>query len=441
MSYSYRDIWRIAFPILLSALMEQLVGLTDTAFLGRLGETELGASAIASTFYIAIFMIGLGFSIGVKIMIGRRNGEGRYRRIGSIFYHSLAFLMGLAALLYTLTLCFGDSIMRAIVESPRVAEAAMEYLHWRILGFFVAYVSIIFRSFYVGITQTRTLTMNSVVMVATNVFFNYALIFGHFGMPPLGIAGAAIASVLAETVSMVFFIVYTCTRTDYRKYGLNLIPRFRLSTLGKLLGLSFWTMLQNFLSLTTWFIFFLAVEHLGERELAVTNIIRSISSFFFMAVIALSTTATTLVSNLIGQGRSDETHALLRRTVRLGFFLLLPPIILASIIPESLFRIFTADPTLIATARLPFFVLLSSYLVTIPGQIYFAAVSGTGNTRSALAIEFIALTAYMLFIIIAIFQMQVPLTIAWMSEHVYATLALSLSYLYLRSNRWQGRKI
>ena len=65
--------------------MEQAIGMTDTAFLGRVGEIELGASAIAGVYYIAIFMIGFGFSIGSQILMARRNGEKRYSEIGDIF--------------------------------------------------------------------------------------------------------------------------------------------------------------------------------------------------------------------------------------------------------------------------------------------------------------------------------------------------------------------
>ena len=74
--YSYRKIWMIAYPILISTLIEQLIGMTDTAFLGRVSEVALGASALAGVYYMVLFMIGLGFSIGVQIIIGRRNGEG-----------------------------------------------------------------------------------------------------------------------------------------------------------------------------------------------------------------------------------------------------------------------------------------------------------------------------------------------------------------------------
>ena len=84
--YTYKQIWLIAYPILISLLMEQMIGMTDTAFLGRVGEVELGASAIAGVFYMVIFMVAFGFSIGAQILIARRNGERQYKEIGDLFY-------------------------------------------------------------------------------------------------------------------------------------------------------------------------------------------------------------------------------------------------------------------------------------------------------------------------------------------------------------------
>ncbi|MEG0456276.1 MAG: MATE family efflux transporter, partial [Bacteroides sp.] len=192
--YSYKEIWIICYPILVSLLMEQLIGMTDTAFLGRVGEIELGASAIAGVYYMAIFMMAFGFSIGAQILIARRNGEQQYRQIGSIFYQGVYFLLALAALLVSLSLYFSPQILSSILSSPRINAAAESYIQWRVLGFFFSFVMVMFRAFFVGTTQTKTLTLNSIVMVIANIAFNYILIFGKLGFPALGIAGAAIGS-------------------------------------------------------------------------------------------------------------------------------------------------------------------------------------------------------------------------------------------------------
>ena len=81
--------------------MEHMIGLTDTAYLGRVGEVELGASALAGVYYLVIYMLGFGFSVGAQVLMARRNGEGEYKRIGEVFTQGGLFLFLLAAVLFT----------------------------------------------------------------------------------------------------------------------------------------------------------------------------------------------------------------------------------------------------------------------------------------------------------------------------------------------------
>ena len=110
-TYSYRNIWRVAYPILISLVMEQMIGLTDTAFLGRVGEIELGASAIAIVYYMVLFMTGFGFSLGAQIIIGRRNGEGRFAETGKVFWNGIYFLLGLSDVLTGTLRGMGQSLL------------------------------------------------------------------------------------------------------------------------------------------------------------------------------------------------------------------------------------------------------------------------------------------------------------------------------------------
>lgn len=157
-------------------------------------KSKLGASAIAGVFYMVIFMVAFGFSIGAQILIARRNGERQYKEIGDLFYQGIYFQVGMAAVMFLLSYCFSPIILKRIVASEHIYEAATSYLHWRVFGAFFSFSAVMFRAFFLGTTQTKTLTLNSIVMVLSNVVFNYILIFGKFGFPALGIAGAAIGS-------------------------------------------------------------------------------------------------------------------------------------------------------------------------------------------------------------------------------------------------------
>lgn len=439
--FTYKEILTIAYPILISILMEQLIGMTDTAFLGRVGEIELGASALAGVYYLALFMVAFGFSIGAQIIIGRRNGEKNYTRIGAVFYQGIYFLLALAAILFSLSWTFSDKILGLLIESPRICEAAVSYMNWRVCGFFFSFVGVMFRAFFVGTTQTKTLTFNSIVMVLSNVVFNYILIFGKWGFPALGIAGAAIGSSLAELVSVLFFVIYTLRKVDLRKYGLNRLPKVEFRTLRKILNISVWVMIQNFVSMSTWFLFFIAVEHLGERPLAITNIIRNVSSFPFMISIAFSSTCSTLISNLIGAGESRFVWGTIKQSIRITYYFMIPVLVFFVLCPTLILRIYTDSADLIEASIPALMVLCSSYILTIPSNIFFQAVSGTGNTRTALGLEMIALAIYICYVIYMILYRRVDIAICWTTEHVYSACILLFTYLYMRSGNWQKKRI
>lgn len=274
--YTNKEIWNVSYPILLGLLAQNIINVTDTAFLGRVGEVELGASAMGGLFYICVFTIAFGFSTGSQILIARRNGEERYRDVGPVLMQGAVFLLVLGALLFVLVRALAPSLLRMLISSDAIYEGTTEFLNWRIFGFFFAFVNVMFRALYIGITRTKVLTLNAIVMAAVNVVLDYALIFGKLGLPELGLKGAAIASVMAEAVSLVFFLVYTRVRVDVVKYGLNHWRRVDFALLGRILSISCFTMVQYFLSMATWFVFFIAVERLGQRELAIANIVRSI---------------------------------------------------------------------------------------------------------------------------------------------------------------------
>ena len=440
-TYSYRNIWKVAYPILISLVMEQMIGLTDTAFLGRVGEVELGASAIAIVYYMVLFMIGFGFSIGAQIIIGRRNGEGRFKDTGKVFWNGLYFVLGLSGIIILLSELFTPWMMKFMVSSTAIYDAALSYVSWRLPGMVFAFCTAMFRAFYVGTTQTKTLTLNSIVMVLSNVVFNYILIFGKFGIPALGITGAAIGSSLAELVSLIFFIIYTRVGCDRRKYGLDKAARFEKDELKSMMPVCTWTMIQHTISISTWLIFFLYIEHLGERALAISNITRSVSGLIWVVLQAFSSTCSTLVSNIIGEGHQDKVPSLIKRILKLSYGIVSVMIILFCLFPETIARIYTDIPDLITASVPAMVVMCSSYFLAVGGQVFFLAVSGTGSTKTAFRLELIALAIYMIYCTVIIGIIKLDVAICWTAEHVYSGALLICSWWYIRSGRWKNRSI
>lgn len=440
MRYTNKQILQITYPVLISLLMEHMIGLTDTAYLGRVGEVELGASALAGVYYLVIYMLGFGFSVGAQVLMARRNGEGEYKRIGEAFTQGSLFLFVLAGALFLFSRFYTPHLLRGMIDSEAVYEATLSYLDWRVYGFFFSFIAVMFRAFYVATTNTKILTANSVVMVLTNVVLNYILIFGKFGFPALGIAGAAIASSISEAVSVLFFILYTWKKVDYKKYGLFRYAKVDLGMLGQILSVSVWVMIQHGIAFGGWFIFFIAMEHHGERSLAITNVVRSISSFLFMFVNAFASTNSSLVSNLIGAGESDRVLPLCRRMIWLCYAFVLPIGLLIALFPSAVLHIYTDNPDLVASSVSSLWVMLSSYFTAVPAFIFFFSVSGTGNTRCALIIDMISIFVYVLYIYyIAVWQ-RADVAVCWTSEYVYSLMILT-SFFYLWKGDWRSKKI
>lgn len=439
--YKYRDIWQVAYPILISLVMQTLINVTDTAYMGRVGEIELGATALVSVYYLTIYMAVFGFSVGAQILIGRRNGEGRYRAIADIVLQGCIFLAGIAVALILLSMWLSPKLLASIVLSQRIYDACIDYLDWRIWGLMFSAVNVMCRAFFVGTTRTRVLVWNSIILTLSNVVFNYIFVFGAFGIPAMGIAGAAIGSVLAEALAMLHFVVYAWRKVDLSRYGFTTRISFSPHIIRGILDLSIWTMIQNFLTHAVWFVFFLAIEHLGEEQLAITNIVRSGSSLIFMPIIAFASTAATLVSNAMGASRTSDVSLILRRTVIMGYAVIVPIAILIAFMPQTFMRVFTDNPIILAGSVASVYVMLGFNVIAIPGCILFHAVSGTGNTRLALGIEVIATIFYAVAIYGIIFYLRADVAVCWSVEYIYWGIILVCSCLYFRYARWSNRKV
>ncbi|MEG1685350.1 MAG: MATE family efflux transporter [Bacteroides sp.] len=439
--YSNKQIWSVSYPIFLSLLAQNVINVTDTAFLGRVGEVELGASAMGGLFYICIFTIAFGFSTGSQIMIASRNGEGRFADVGPVMIQGILFLFVMAGLLFGLSRSFAPSIMRVLISSDKILDATMEFIDWRIYGFFFSFINVMFRALYIGITRTKVLTINAVVMALTNVVLDYIFIFGKCGLPAMGIKGAAIASVIAEASSILFFVIYTYCAVDFKKYGLNHFRSFNPALLMRILNISCFTMLQYFLSMSTWFVFFVAVERLGQRQLAIANIVRSVYIVMLIPVNSLSTTANTFVSNAIGAGGVGAVPGIIKKIAKMSFIIMLVCTIFIVLFPQAILSVYTNEAALLQEATNSIYIISIAMLIASLANVAFNGISGTGNTQAALFLEIVTLVVYVSYVFFVGMWLQAPVEICFTTEILYYSLLLVASIFYLKKGNWQNKKI
>ena len=428
MNYTYKQIWLINFPVMMSILMEQLINITDAVFLGHVGEIELGASAIAGIYYLAVYMLGFGFSIGLQVMIARKNGEQDYQETGKIFFQGLIFLMGLALFLYLTVHIVSPVIFKRSINSPEIYQAIIRYLDWRSLGLLFSFPFLAIRSFLVGITYTRALSGAAIVAIGINIPLNYFLIF----MQHLGISGAAIASSLAEGGSFIILCIYMWMKIDKIKYGLRTVYDGQL--LIAVLKLSVWSMFHAFISVAPWFLFFVGIEHLGKTELAVSNITRSVSALFFVIVNSFAVTTGALISNSIGAGEKANLFPICRKILKLGYSIGIPLIGIVLICHRSIIGIYTTDESLIQSAVAPLVVTLLNYSFALPGYVYLNAVGGTGKTKITFIFQATATGIYLIYLYGLNNSTNTTLTLYLTAEYLFVILLALQSIVYLKRN-------
>lgn len=397
---------------MMSILMEQLINITDAIFLGHVGEVELGASAIAGIYYLAVYMLGFGFAIGLQVMIARRNGERKYEKTGRTFFQGFFFLTGLAVLLCLLIHLMTPFLLKSLIRSPEIYRAVVRYLDWRSFGLLFSFPFLAMRSFCVGITHTRALSLAAVAAVVINIPLNYWLIFPC----GLGITGAALASSLAEAGSFLLLCLYLRKKIDRLQYGLTPVYDGRL--LREVLKVSVWSMWHAFISVAPWFLFFIAIEHLGKEELAISNITRSVSTIFFVIVNSFAVTTGSLVSNAIGAGQRDDLFSICRKVLKMGYLIGFPLVGLALVLNRWIIGWYTDNELLIGSAFAPFVVMLLNYTFALPGYVYLNAVGGTGKTKITFLFQVTTTLVYLIYLY-------------WLSCHTEASLAVYLTAEYL----------
>ncbi len=434
-----REIWRIAYPIMLGNLAQTIITFTDTAFLGHLGTNELSASMMAGLYYFVFTTLAMGFAVGIQIFIARRYGEGDYKRIGVVFQHGAHFVLALGILLFCILFFFSHRLLEIIIESENIQVAANEYLSIRQFGIFFVVFNFLFRSFYVGISSTQVITFSTLIMAVVNIFFDWALIFGNAGLPEMGISGAALASLMAEITAFCFFWIYTYIKIPHEEYGMFRWHKMQPQLLADLLKVAFPSMIQRLFSFGAWFIFFVMIEKMGEMAIGISSVVRSTYMILIIPVFAFAATANTLTSRIIGEGKSNEVMAMLWKVAKNGVICSAVLVAVTMAIPKLVLQIYTEDLALAQAAVPSVYVVGIATIISAVAMVFFEAVSGTGNTTAAMALEFGILIAY----IVYVFLMSKTSTIAgvWTAEWLYNIAIGLISLVYIWKADWRRKKI
>src|SRR5688572_18073726 len=316
---SYRQILGMALPISLALLVPQINFITNNIFLSSLGEKELASAGITGVYYLIFAVIGNGLNNGLQALIARRAGQNLPKEIGRLFFHGVWIALGIAALGILATYTFAPAIIRGSLHSSVIAEQVIDFLLIRIWGLPLLYLYVMRNALLVGTNQTRFLVWGTLAEAVTNIVLDYGLIYGKLGMPELGFNGAAYASIIAEATGLVVIYAIIHAKGIHRSFAFFDEISWHGPTGKLILTQSTPLILQYASSILTWEYFYILIEHHGERALAVSNTMRNVFGLCGCISWAFASTTSAMVSNIIGQGRSDEVMPLVYKIAKLSF--------------------------------------------------------------------------------------------------------------------------
>lgn len=431
---SYKRILYLALPIMVGSVVQNAIAIMDSLFLFYLGEDDFAAVGFVSAFYLIVVSIGYGFSRGGQIIMARQDGGQQLRRIGITFNTNLVMLFLLAILFFIVVRYVSPWFLKFLMSNENIYEKSVIYLQYRSWGVFTGFLGLGMIALYTGVSNTNFLVFATIVLLGTNVIFNYGLIFGNLGMPQLGIGGAALASNISELAGLMAFAGNILWSRDFKKY---LIPSKVLANLqiGKdILKISMPLVLQASAGVASWFVLFALIENMGERELAISNLARIFYLVLSIPLWGFSVAVNTMVSNSMGSRKYHQVLTIIRRTSVLAFV-----ITMVIAIPILLFPEFFLDPILndaqmqvIGESHVILRIVLAILVFYILGTVIFQGMIGTGKVVLALTIQLITVVIYVLMLIIGVKYFGVGLEGAWAIEIAYWVVIYIVNVIYFK---------
>jgi multidrug resistance protein, MATE family len=402
----------------------------------------LGIAGITGVYYLVFTGIGYGLNNGLQALISRRAGENRPGEIGKIFHQGILIAMSIATAGILFTYFIAPVILKATLHDPASYRKAISFLHIRIWGLPFLYIYQMRNALLVGTNQSKLLIAGTLAEAVANIFFDYTLIFGKWGFPDLGFNGAAFASIIAEFTGMFVIFLVIRKRGIAKRFSLFSNMKYDPANAKAVLRMAGPLIFQHAISIISWLFFYILVErNSGATGLAVSNTMRNIFGFFGVFIWAFAATTNTMVSNVIGQGKQEEVMRLIKKIMTVSICFSLTVFLLLNIFSATYLSIYASSDAFI-TEGVPVVRVVAMAMVFMSvSNIWLNAVTGTGNSKMSFKIEFMAIIFYCLYVFFVLEIYKLSLVWGWMSEFLYWSILLTLSYWYMRSGKWKRIKL
>lgn len=437
----YRTILAMALPLMGSTFIQSIVLITDSSFLSRYDTVAFDAAGNAGLIYVTLFMALVGISDGAQILMARRIGQGKENLLPRIFGTTLLTNLLFVLVLFGLIQWVIPDLILSYARHEDVALGQIDYIQIRGYGLFFALVSMVMNAYFMAMGKTAFVLISALITAFSNIGLDYIFIFGEFGIPELGLKGAALASTISDGIGMVFLAVVLYFSSTQRKHRIYSNLSYNNHSFKEVFRLGTPIVLQGILALSTWTVFFIWIEQIGKFELTVSQNIRALYFLAFVPVWGFGATAKTYVSQYIGRKEFNEIKTIIRKIQLLTVVFLIIFFHGAVLYPEVMISLVNPDPEYMQESVAILRFIFGSVLICGFGSVYFHSINGTGNTRYTFYVEAITVVLYIIAAYLLIKIFRVDLFWIWSVEYIYFGAISIFSFIYMRFFNWKKKQI
>lgn len=431
-----------SLPMFLGNLLQALYNMVDSFWVGRfIGAEALGAVSVSFPIIFALISLVLGLTMASTTMVAQYRGAGDHHMVRKTVANS-HLVIALAGIVSTLLgLALSERILRLMQTPEEIFDQAVVYLNIFLTGLVPSFLYNVASSILRGLGDSQTGLRYLAYATIFNIAADPLFIFGFGPIPPLGIRGAAIATVLAQVLSAVLIIRYLARHTDLLSFDPKLWKLdFKLCRTMFRMGIP--AGLQSVVVSFAMIVLTSIINTFGPTTVAAFGVASRMDQFAFMPAQSISLAVTALVGQNLGANRLDRVREIVRWSMQLAFGITAVVTLVAFLYPTLLIRIFTTDPAVLREGVGYLRIVALSY---VPLALMFTVsgvMRGAGDTTPSMVISL--LTLWLVRLPLAYFlayRLGWGVNGAWASITVSAALGFLCNYGYYLTGRWKEKVI
>ncbi|MEI6205613.1 MAG: MATE family efflux transporter [Desulfuromonadales bacterium] len=380
-----RNVFRLSMPVLLSSLFQRLVSIVDIFLTGGLGAAAIAAAGLGQLLMFTTMTVFWGLSTGVTVVIAHLWGAGRREDTGRAAFVSCLACLAMTAVCSLIGSTWGSNIARLMGATPDVQVFAAEYIRlvflWMIWTTGLNVLSAIMH----GIGDTRT-PMEAIILVnILHVLLAWPLIYGKYGMPALGVKGAAIAINTSECVGFSYLLIQALRKKCI------IFSRPDLQIFGRIWRTGWPVALERIAQQSGQLFYSSFIIGYGSGAYAAYQIGLSIESLSFMPGAGMGIAAATLMGQALGAGKRRRARISHNEALRLAVGVMTIMALLFFFVPHFLIGIFTQDTDVVEKGSVFLKLVAFAQLPLAISFVYAGSLRGTGDTFYVFIVTLLAM--------------------------------------------------